>query len=55
MSQAQGVDVILKPCEPIWADPLHPVAVGGACEHGPLLLFERFPGPKQFWGCSACR
>ena len=45
----------LEDCEPIWADPMHPVAVGGACEHGPLLLFEKFPGPKQFWGCSACR
>ena len=50
-----GVDLDLLTCEPIWSDPLHSVAVGGACEHGPLLLFEQYPGPQRFWACSACR
>lgn len=32
-----------------------------SCDHGPLLLFEKFYGPtsippsRLFWSCSACR
>eukprot|EP00039_Didymoeca_costata_P015888 m.275949 g.275949 ORF g.275949 m.275949 type:complete len:86 (-) comp16297_c2_seq8:1354-1611(-) len=56
----RGVDVCIDECKKwVWNIGSDNGEVDGySCEHGPMLLFQRFfkeRSPRKFWACAACR